>query len=67
MFNVLQDKFTEYVFHVTSITNIRRQDHGHFSISLQKKHLEFMAHSEGKLYNRELETLDIVQWNHVIS
>ncbi|XP_051733518.1 arf-GAP with Rho-GAP domain, ANK repeat and PH domain-containing protein 1 isoform X3 [Ctenopharyngodon idella] len=40
------DKFTEYVFHVTSITNIRKQDHGHFSISLHKKHLEFMAHSE---------------------
>ncbi|KAK7144023.1 hypothetical protein R3I93_015010 [Phoxinus phoxinus] len=40
------DKFTEYVFHVTSITNIRKQDQGHFSISLQKKQFEFMAHSE---------------------
>ncbi|XP_052392286.1 arf-GAP with Rho-GAP domain, ANK repeat and PH domain-containing protein 1-like [Carassius gibelio] len=40
------DKFTEYVFHVTSITNIREQDQGRFSIHLQKKHFEFMAHSE---------------------
>ncbi|XP_043077034.1 arf-GAP with Rho-GAP domain, ANK repeat and PH domain-containing protein 1 isoform X2 [Puntigrus tetrazona] len=40
------DKFTEYVFHVTSITNIREQDHGRFSIHLQKKHFEFMANSE---------------------
>lgn len=67
MFIVLQDKFTEYVFHVTSITNIRKQDHGHFSVSLQKKNFEFMAHSEGKLYNGELDALVIVQWNHVIS
>ncbi len=49
---MLQDKFTEYVFHVTSITNIREQDQGRFSIYLQKKHFEFMAHSEG----RKLET-----------
>ncbi|XP_067279557.1 arf-GAP with Rho-GAP domain, ANK repeat and PH domain-containing protein 1 isoform X2 [Pseudorasbora parva] len=40
------DKFTEYVFPVTSITNIRKLDQGHFFISLQKKHFEFMAHSE---------------------
>ncbi|XP_056587047.1 arf-GAP with Rho-GAP domain, ANK repeat and PH domain-containing protein 2 isoform X2 [Triplophysa dalaica] len=40
------DKFTEYVFHVTSITNICRQNHGHFSIYFRKKHFEFMAHSE---------------------
>ncbi|XP_073680055.1 arf-GAP with Rho-GAP domain, ANK repeat and PH domain-containing protein 1 [Garra rufa] len=40
------DKFTEYVFHVTSITNIREQEQGRFSIYLQKKHFEFMAHSD---------------------
>ncbi|XP_042604445.1 arf-GAP with Rho-GAP domain, ANK repeat and PH domain-containing protein 3-like isoform X3 [Cyprinus carpio] len=40
------DKFTEYMFHATSITNIREQDQGRFSIHLQKKHFEFMAHSE---------------------
>lgn len=45
---MLQDKFTEYVFHVTSITNIREQDQGRFSIYLQKKHFEFMAHNDGK-------------------
>lgn len=49
MFIVSQDKFTEYVFHVTSITNICKQNHGHFSIYFRKKHFEFMAHSEGKL------------------
>ncbi|XP_050949059.1 arf-GAP with Rho-GAP domain, ANK repeat and PH domain-containing protein 1 isoform X3 [Labeo rohita] len=40
------DKFTEYVFHVASITSIREQDQGRFSIYLQKKHFEFMAHSD---------------------
>lgn len=53
MFIVSQDKFTEYVFHVTSITNICKQNHGHFSIYFRKKHFEFMAHSEGKL-NRNI-------------
>lgn len=55
MFNVSQDKFTEYVFHITSITNICRQNHGHFSVYFRKKHFEFMAHSEGKLnYNMKI-------------
>ncbi|KAL6469628.1 hypothetical protein MHYP_G00207470 [Metynnis hypsauchen] len=40
------DKFTEYVFHVSSITNVRNQDKGRFSIYFRKKHFEFMAHSE---------------------
>ncbi|KAI4882270.1 hypothetical protein NFI96_027223 [Prochilodus magdalenae] len=40
------DKFTEYVFHVSSITNVREQDRGRFSIYFRKKHFEFMAHSE---------------------
>ncbi|XP_051536533.1 arf-GAP with Rho-GAP domain, ANK repeat and PH domain-containing protein 1 [Myxocyprinus asiaticus] len=39
------DKFTEYVFHVTSITDVRKQDHGHFSIYFRKKHLDFMDHT----------------------
>lgn len=39
------DKFTEYVFHVASVTNISKQEHGRFSIHLQKKHFEFMAHN----------------------
>ncbi|XP_036443855.1 arf-GAP with Rho-GAP domain, ANK repeat and PH domain-containing protein 1 isoform X1 [Colossoma macropomum] len=40
------DKFTEYVFHVSNITNVRQQDKGRFSIYFRKKHFEFMAHSE---------------------
>lgn len=44
----MQDKFSEYVFHVLSITNVRQQDRGRFSVYLHKKHFEFMAHSEGE-------------------
>lgn len=44
----LQDKFSEYVFHVASITNVRQQDRGRFFVHLRKKHFEFMAHSEGE-------------------
>ncbi|XP_027024652.2 arf-GAP with Rho-GAP domain, ANK repeat and PH domain-containing protein 1 isoform X1 [Tachysurus fulvidraco] len=40
------DKFSEYVFHVSSITNLRQQDRGHFLIYFRKKHFEFMAPSE---------------------
>ncbi len=54
---MLQDKFTEYMFHVTSITNIREQDQGRFSVYLQKKRFEFMAHSEG----RKLELLHFLK------
>ncbi|XP_023656384.2 arf-GAP with Rho-GAP domain, ANK repeat and PH domain-containing protein 1 [Paramormyrops kingsleyae] len=39
------DKFTEVVFHVSSITNVRVQEQGRFCIYFQKKHIEFMAHS----------------------
>ncbi|XP_012687952.2 arf-GAP with Rho-GAP domain, ANK repeat and PH domain-containing protein 1 isoform X2 [Clupea harengus] len=40
------DKFTEYVFHVTSITNVSKQGSGRFSIHFGKKRFEFMAHNE---------------------
>ncbi|XP_076843021.1 arf-GAP with Rho-GAP domain, ANK repeat and PH domain-containing protein 1 isoform X2 [Brachyhypopomus gauderio] len=40
------DKFTEYVFHVSSISSVRSQDRGRFSIYFRKKHFEFMAHNE---------------------
>ncbi|KPP63036.1 arf-GAP with Rho-GAP domain, ANK repeat and PH domain-containing protein 1-like, partial [Scleropages formosus] len=40
---VLQDKFTEVVFHVSSITSIQKQDRAHFSIYFNKKRIEFMA------------------------
>ncbi|TRY74231.1 hypothetical protein DNTS_015119, partial [Danionella cerebrum] len=46
MWKKRSDKFTEFVFHVSSITNIRKLDQGRFSVHLQKKHFEFMAHSE---------------------
>ncbi|XP_041749167.1 arf-GAP with Rho-GAP domain, ANK repeat and PH domain-containing protein 1-like [Coregonus clupeaformis] len=44
--SVLQDKFTEIVFHVSSITDVRKQDKGRFSIYFSKKHFEFMAHNK---------------------
>lgn len=44
----MQDKFSEYVFHVSSITNVRQQDKGRFFIQFRKKRLEFMAHNDGK-------------------
>ncbi|XP_018598568.1 arf-GAP with Rho-GAP domain, ANK repeat and PH domain-containing protein 1 isoform X1 [Scleropages formosus] len=37
------DKFTEVVFHVSSITSIQKQDRAHFSIYFNKKRIEFMA------------------------
>ncbi|KAM9450312.1 arf-GAP with Rho-GAP domain, ANK repeat and PH domain-containing protein 1 isoform 1-T2 [Clarias gariepinus] len=40
------DKFSEYVFHVSSITNVRQQDKGRFFIQFRKKRLEFMAHND---------------------
>ncbi|KAF7696609.1 arf-GAP with Rho-GAP domain, ANK repeat and PH domain-containing protein 2 [Silurus meridionalis] len=40
------DKFSEYVFHVSSITNVRQLDRGRFFIHFRKKHFEFMAHNE---------------------
>ncbi|CAB1315899.1 unnamed protein product [Coregonus sp. 'balchen'] len=42
----LDDKFTEIVFHVSSITDVRKQDKGRFSIYFSKKHFEFMAHNK---------------------
>ena len=40
-----QDKFTEVVFHVSSITSVRALERGRFSIYFSKKHIQFMAHS----------------------
>ncbi|XP_045064145.1 arf-GAP with Rho-GAP domain, ANK repeat and PH domain-containing protein 1 isoform X2 [Coregonus clupeaformis] len=40
------DKFTDLVFHVSSITNVCKQDKGRFSLYFRKKHFEFMAHNE---------------------
>ncbi|MCI4387055.1 hypothetical protein PGIGA_G00069670 [Pangasianodon gigas] len=40
------DKISEYVFHVSSITNVRQQGQRRFFIHFRKKHFEFMAHSE---------------------
>ncbi|CAB1333182.1 unnamed protein product [Coregonus sp. 'balchen'] len=42
----LDDKFTDLVFHVSSITNVCKQDKGRFSLYFRKKHFEFMAHNE---------------------
>ncbi|KAI1903107.1 hypothetical protein AGOR_G00023800 [Albula goreensis] len=40
------EKFTEVVFHVSSITSVRPQERAHFSIYFGKKHIDFMAHSQ---------------------
>ncbi|KAJ8276405.1 hypothetical protein COCON_G00081570 [Conger conger] len=40
------DKFTEVVFHMSSITSVRALERGRFSIYFSKKHIEFMAHNK---------------------
>ncbi|XP_056451530.1 arf-GAP with Rho-GAP domain, ANK repeat and PH domain-containing protein 1, partial [Gadus chalcogrammus] len=39
------DKASEAVFHVSSVTKVKRQEKGRFSVYFGKKHLDFMAHS----------------------
>lgn len=39
------DRFSELMFHVSNITNIKKQDKGRFSIYFRKKHYDFLAHS----------------------
>ncbi|XP_070773991.1 arf-GAP with Rho-GAP domain, ANK repeat and PH domain-containing protein 1 isoform X2 [Enoplosus armatus] len=40
------DRFSELLFHVSSITNVKRQDKGRFSVYFRKKHYDFMAHND---------------------
>ncbi|XP_067465193.1 arf-GAP with Rho-GAP domain, ANK repeat and PH domain-containing protein 1 isoform X2 [Thunnus thynnus] len=40
------DHFSELVFHVSSITNVKKQDKRRFSVYFKKKHYDFMAHSD---------------------
>ncbi|XP_034538919.1 arf-GAP with Rho-GAP domain, ANK repeat and PH domain-containing protein 1 [Notolabrus celidotus] len=40
------DRFSELLFHVSSITNIKKQDKGRFAVYFRKKHYDFMAHSD---------------------
>ncbi|XP_019219136.1 uncharacterized protein LOC102077808 isoform X2 [Oreochromis niloticus] len=40
------DRFSEVLFHVSSITNVKKLDKGRFSVYFRKKHYDFMAHSE---------------------
>lgn len=47
--SVDQDHFSEVLFHVSSITNLKKQDKRRFSIYFKKKRYDFMAHSEGKV------------------
>ncbi|XP_008400055.1 arf-GAP with Rho-GAP domain, ANK repeat and PH domain-containing protein 1 [Poecilia reticulata] len=39
------DWFSEVLFHVSSITNVKSQDRGRFSVNFRKKRYDFMAHS----------------------
>ncbi|KAK5858102.1 hypothetical protein PBY51_002270 [Eleginops maclovinus] len=40
------DRFSEVRFHVSSITNVKKQDKHRFSVYFRKKHYDFMAHSD---------------------
>ncbi|XP_049447878.1 arf-GAP with Rho-GAP domain, ANK repeat and PH domain-containing protein 1 [Epinephelus fuscoguttatus] len=40
------NRFSELLFHVSSITNVKKQDKGRFSIYFKKKHYDFMAHND---------------------
>lgn len=51
--SVDQDHFSEVLFHVSSITNLKKQDKRRFSIYFKKKRYDFMAHSEGKVKEKE--------------
>lgn len=42
-----QDRFSELLFHVSSITNVKKQEKGRFSVYFRKKHYDFMAQSDG--------------------
>ncbi|KAJ3589188.1 hypothetical protein NHX12_010035 [Muraenolepis orangiensis] len=40
------DKSSEVMFHVSSITRVKQQEKGRFSIYFGKKHYDFMAHND---------------------
>ncbi|XP_030602451.1 arf-GAP with Rho-GAP domain, ANK repeat and PH domain-containing protein 1 [Archocentrus centrarchus] len=40
------DRFSEVLFHVSSITNVKKQDNCRFSVYFRKKHYDFMAHND---------------------
>ncbi|XP_054610513.1 arf-GAP with Rho-GAP domain, ANK repeat and PH domain-containing protein 1 isoform X2 [Dunckerocampus dactyliophorus] len=40
------DHFSEVLFHVSSITNVKKLDKRRFSVYFKKKHYDFMAHSD---------------------
>ncbi|XP_019747482.1 arf-GAP with Rho-GAP domain, ANK repeat and PH domain-containing protein 1 [Hippocampus comes] len=40
------DQFSEVLFHVSSITNVKKLERGRFSVYFKKKHYDFMAHSD---------------------
>lgn len=44
---IYQDRFSELLFHVSSITNVKKQEKGRFSVYFRKKHYDFMAQSDG--------------------
>ncbi|KAM9781841.1 arf-GAP with Rho-GAP domain, ANK repeat and PH domain-containing protein 1 isoform 4-T5 [Syngnathus typhle] len=40
------DQFSEVLFHVSGITNVKKLDRGRFSIYFKKKHYDFLAYSD---------------------
>lgn len=53
LFSVDQDHFSEVLFHVSSITNLKKQEKRRFSIYFRKKHYDFMAHNEGRIKKKK--------------
>ncbi|RVE63437.1 hypothetical protein OJAV_G00136170 [Oryzias javanicus] len=46
MWKKRSDRFSEVLFHVSSITNVKKQDKGRFSVHFKKKRYDFLAHNE---------------------
>ncbi|KAK2827900.1 hypothetical protein Q5P01_018934 [Channa striata] len=40
------DQFSEVLFHVSSITNVKKQEKRRFSVYFRKKHYDFLAHND---------------------
>ncbi|XP_011482125.1 arf-GAP with Rho-GAP domain, ANK repeat and PH domain-containing protein 1 isoform X2 [Oryzias latipes] len=46
MWKKRSDRFSEILFHVSSITNVKKLDKGRFSVYFKKKRYDFLAHND---------------------
>ncbi|XP_024114918.1 arf-GAP with Rho-GAP domain, ANK repeat and PH domain-containing protein 1 [Oryzias melastigma] len=46
MWKKRSDRFSEVLFHVSSITNVKNLDKGRFSVYFKRKHYDFLAHND---------------------